>query len=84
MNNIQCCVQCEEPKFPMEQEAGGEVALGWPGCVNPQCICYGEQQSSVAFRDPIQTVKLLQTRINQLRQWITENGGQFVFEDGQH
>jgi hypothetical protein len=76
VTSLECCPQCYEPKFPQGQEAGEEKALGWPGCVNPQCVACGEQQCSVAFRDPSERLEECEPELREslLRSAMRRNG----------
>lgn len=72
--SIECCAQCEEPKFPLLRERGEG------GCVNPMCIAFGEQQGSVAFHTKTETILNLQARLNQLREWMLSRGYEVIFD----
>jgi NAD-dependent SIR2 family protein deacetylase len=73
--NVECCAQCEEPKFPLVRERGEG------GCVNPMCVAFGEQQASVAFHGKTETILNLQARLNQLREWMLSQGYEVVFRE---
>jgi len=66
--SVECCCEREEPKFPAQQEAGQEVQQGWPGCINPSCICFGEQKASARYQSAKDAMLLLQKRLNELRE----------------
>ena len=69
-DKVECCATCEEPKFPYRQEPGQEVENGWPGCVNPQCPAYGEQNASASFCSAATAMERLQITLNNLRQTL--------------
>jgi hypothetical protein len=75
--SVECCVQCEEPKFPLIRNKGEG------GCVNPMCIAYGEQQASVAYRTKTETILNLQARLNHFREWLLRQGYEVTFKEGQ-
>lgn len=75
VGNVECCVQCMEPKFPLirKNREGG--------CVNPMCIAFGEEQCSVAFNSKTEVILNLQARLNQLREWVISQGYTVTFEE---
>jgi hypothetical protein len=48
---VECCVQCEQPKWPQREDesAGAEREHDWPACVNPECEAYGQPVASALF-----------------------------------
>ena len=47
---VECCVMCEQPKWPQRRPGGGEeVEHDWPACVNPACEAYGQPMASATF-----------------------------------
>ena len=75
LGNIECCAQCDEPKFPLMRIEGEG------GCINPMCIAFGEQQSSVSFKGQAETILNLQARLNAFREWIISQGFEIIFGD---
>ena len=47
---VECCVQCEQPKWPQRARgSNAEVEHDWPACVNPNCESYGVPMASATF-----------------------------------
>lgn len=47
---MECCVLCEQPKWPQRAPgSNAEVEHDWPACVNPECEAYGEPKASAMF-----------------------------------
>lgn len=47
---VECCATCEQPKS-RTNVAGEEVGRGWPVCINPDCVAFGEGVASATYRD---------------------------------
>lgn len=69
LGNVECCAQCDEPKFPLIRN-GNENG----GCLNPMCVAFAEQQCSVAFNSPTEIILNLQARLNGLREFLLAQG----------
>lgn len=48
---VECCVQCEQPKWPQRgtNDGGLEREHDWPACVNPECVAFGQPVASAVF-----------------------------------
>lgn len=50
MTYVECCATCEQPKS-RTNVPGQERERGWPVCINPDCIAFGEGVASACYRD---------------------------------
>lgn len=65
IQTVECCHNCLQPKS-RTNTPGDETYIGWPACVNPDCISYMDDVASAAYRPLESDTRVLAGYIEEL------------------